>query len=588
MKVVVVASLAYSLVNFRGSLLRAMADRGHDVLACAPDDDPVVRASLAAMGVGFRTVPMDRTGTNPWRDLVTLCALRRLIRSERPDVLLAYTQKPIIYGGIAARLSGRHPSFYAMVTGLGHAFGEPVNAKRALLRAIVSALYRLAVARARCVFVFNDADAAEMRNRRILRSHHRIVQVPGSGIDLAAFAPQPPADGPPVFLLITRILRDKGVAEFARAAAQVRARFPAARFQLLGPFDSNPSGFTREQLDQCLAGTGVEYLGQTRDVRPYLAAASVFVLPTYHREGLPRTLLEALATGRAIVTSDTPGCRDTVVDGFNGFLIPPRDADALAQALLRFVDDAALAAVMGERSRDLARQKFDVRRVNEAMFDIIFPPVHARSASGARARRALTDRPVLERGIAVLLSLFLSPLMLLTLLTVALFVGPPLLFVQSRAGRDGRPFSLVKFRTMRSLRDARGALLSDAERLTRCGRFLRRTRVDELPEICNILRGEMGLIGPRPLLPEAVAAMGEAGRLRGAIRPGLTGWAQVNGNTLLSETEKLALDLWYIAHRSIWLDLRILWRTLLMLIGGERLHGAHIGRAYAGTADRRG
>jgi lipopolysaccharide/colanic/teichoic acid biosynthesis glycosyltransferase/glycosyltransferase involved in cell wall biosynthesis len=519
---------------------------------------------------------------------MTLRHILTLFRKERPDVILAYTQKPIVYGGIAARLNRCRCSFYAMVTGLGHAFGEPSNTRQVVVRAILSRLYRLAIARARCVFVFNHSDFAEMRDRNILRDHHHVVQLPGSGIDVTAFERQPVPSGPPVFLLVARMLREKGIAEFAQAARQVRIRHPFARFQILGPFESNRSGFTREQLDQALAGSGVEYLGETRDVRPFLAAATVFVLPTYYREGLPRTILEAMAIGRAIVTTDMPGCRETVIEGLNGFLVPPRDAEALANVLLRFVEDAGLATAMGEQSRELAQQKFDVRYVNQKLLDILLPHPAAQLATSERTRRAITDLPALELGIALVLGLFMLPLALLVSLTVALFVGGPVLFVQARAGRDGKPFSLVKFRTMHSRRDAHGALLPDAERLTRGGRILRRTRVDELPEICNVLRGEMGLIGPRPLLPETVAAMGEGGRRRGAIKPGLTGWAQVNGNALLSETEKLALDLWYIAHRSIFLDLRILWRTLLMVIGGERVNSAQIRRAHASTVDRRG
>jgi lipopolysaccharide/colanic/teichoic acid biosynthesis glycosyltransferase/glycosyltransferase involved in cell wall biosynthesis len=588
MKVVVIASLAYSLVNFRGALLRRMADQGYEVIACAPDSDAAVIDALTAMGVRFRAIPMDRTGTNPWRDLATLLSLRSLLRRERPDVVLAYTQKPIVYGGLAARLSARRISFYAMVTGLGHAFGEPVNAKRALVRAILSRLYRIAIARARCVFVFNDGDTVEMRQRHILQKHHRVVQLPGSGIDLVSFSPQPLPDGPQVFLLVARMLREKGIIEFIEAARLIRKEHPSARFQLLGPLDSNPSGLTRDQLDQRLTGSGVEYLGEARDVRAFFAASTVFVLPTYYREGLPRTIIEAMAIGRAIVTTDTPGCRETVIEGFNGFLVPPRNAVALAQTLVRFAEDASLAAAMGQRSRTLAQQWFDVHRVNDILLDVMFPGEHEEVVAPRRASRALTDRPALELSLALLLGIFLLPLALLTLLAVALLVGAPVLFVQIRAGRGGRLFPLVKFRTMHNRRDANGALLPGTEWLTRGGRIIRRMRVDELPEVCNILRGEMGLIGPRPLLPETVAAMGEAGRLRGAIKPGLTGWAQVNGNALLSETEKLALDLWYIGNRSLRLDFRILWRTLLMVIGGEKVNRAQIGRAYAGTADRRG
>lgn len=588
MKVVVIASLAYSLVNFRAALLRAMVEQGHQVLACAPDEDPEVVAALSAMGVQFRRIPMDRTGVNPVRDLETLAALVRLLRRERPDLVLAYTQKPIVYGGIATRLALRRAEFYAMVSGLGHAFSEGGGRKRALLRALLSLLYRIAVARARSVFVFNDCDAAEMRARRILGPRHRVVQVAGSGIDVAAFARRPVPEGGPVFLLVARMLRDKGIVEFIEAAKIVRSRCPSARFQLLGSLDPNPSGFTRDELQHYLDGSGIDYLGETRDVRPYLAAANVFVLPSYYREGLPRTILEAMATGRAVITTDMPGCRETVIRNFNGFLVPPRDVTALAAAMSRFAQEPALAARMGKRSRWFAERRFDVRRVNATLLGTMFHDDSRQPATAFRPRRAIADLRILELALAGLLGLFLFPLALLTALIVAIGMGRPVLLVQKRAGKAGEVFPLIKFRTMRDLRDESGKLLPDAERLTGLGRLLRRSRLDELPEICNVLRGEMALIGPRPLLPETIEAMSTEGLRRGAIRPGLTGWAQVNGNTLLSQREKLALDLWYIAHRSIGLDLRIIGRTLLMLIAGERVNGRHIGRAYAGAADRRG
>jgi len=165
--------------------------------------------------------------------------------------------------------------------------------------------------------------------------------------------------------------------------------------------------------------------------------------------------------------------------------------------------------------------------------------------------------------------------------------GRPVLFRQERSGRGGRRFRVAKFRTMRDLRDSEGRLLPDASRMTALGRTLRDYRLDELPQLWNILVGDMSLIGPRPLLPETIAAAGHAGELRGSVRPGLTGWAQVNGNTLLTDADKIALDNWYVAHRGVALDLAILGRTLLVSFRGERRDAAAIGRAYA-RGSRRG
>ena len=197
-------------------------------------------------------------------------------------------------------------------------------------------------------------------------------------------------------------------------------------------------------------------------------------------------------------------------------------------------------------------------------------------------------RRALDLFAASLGGLCVLPVGLAVAAAVRLGMGRPVLFIQQRSGRDGMPFAMIKFRTMSDVRDAGGRLLDDDARVTKLGRVLRRTRLDELPGLWNIVKGDMGLIGPRPLLPATIEAMGEAGRRRGAIRPGLTGWAQVNGNALLDEADKVALDLWYIGHASFWLDARIMAKTLAVILFGEKIDRRQLGRAYAGGPDRRG
>jgi len=588
MKVVLIASLSYSLTNFRGALIAAIVAQGHEVVAFAPDDDPETEAALSAMGARYRRIPMDRTGTNPLRDFVTLRRLVKLIRIEAPDVVLAYTQKPIIYGGLATRIAGGHARFHAMVSGLGHVYSEIPGLRHALLRHVVSLLYRVAIARASSVILFNSDDDSEMRRHGILRPAHHVVQVPGSGVDTARFSHAPAPCGPPVFLMIARLMRDKGLVEFVEAARLVRARFPQARFRVLGPLDPNPTGITLPEIRAWEAAGAIEYLGETRDVVPHLAEASVFVLPTYYREGLPRTILEAMACGKAVVTTETPGCRDAVTHGTDGFLVPPRDAPALAEAMMRFAEEPELVAWMGARARETACRRFDVRLVNAQLLSVMGLDKDRYWRNADRPRRALGDFAALQAMLAALAALVALPLMAVVALVVLATLGTPILFRQRRAGIRGRDFTLAKFRTMRIANDIEGRPLPDAARLTATSRVLRRTRLDELPGLWSVVRGDMNLVGPRPLLPETIASLDEGGVARCSVKPGLTGWAQVNGNALLSDQDKLALDLWYIGHRSVRLDLAILFRTVAMLVGGERINTLNIERGYAGTLDRRG
>lgn len=369
------ASLAFSLVNFRRRLIVDMVACGHQVLACAPDDDPEVERELAGMGVAYRRMPMQRVGLNPLADLRTLRWLIRLIDREQPDLVLAYTQKPIVYSGIACRIA-RRARFFAMVSGLGHVFGEGGSH---WLRWLVARLYRSALVRAEAIFVFNADDRGEMLRHRMISPAARVVQVPGSGVDLSHYRAAPVPSGPLRFLMIARLLRSKGLFEFAEAARRIRARHPDVHFDLLGPLDPGPAGIDAEQLRAWKDEGVLDYLGEARDVRPCLAAASVFVLPSWYREGLPRTILEAMATGRAVVTTDMPGCREPISEGINGYLVAPRDADALEAALLRFVDDPRLAPEMGARGRDIAEAHFSAGHVT----DILLSTMRLRGGTSA-------------------------------------------------------------------------------------------------------------------------------------------------------------------------------------------------------------
>lgn len=363
MKILVFSSLAFSLVNFRGALLSRLREEGHDVLAVAPDDDSAVATWLGERGIGFTTVSMNRTGMRPLQDLKTLWGYVRLIAREKPDLILAYTQKPIIYGGIAARLTGNVP-FFALMSGLGYLF-SPDGAKPGLARTIFLRLYREGVRKARKIFVFNKDDHADMLAAGIVSKRHIVVQVPGSGVDTGHFPSQPLPEGAPHFLMVGRLMRDKGVYEYLEAARRVGGEFPDARFSILGRAETfNPTGIAEKDIAGLQQDYPVAFLPETTDVRPYLARSSVFVLPSYYREGLPRTILEAMATGRAVITTDMPGCRDPIEDGRNGIIVPPRDVDALTAAMRSFIINPRQAAEMGRHSRAVAERVYDVTRVN--------------------------------------------------------------------------------------------------------------------------------------------------------------------------------------------------------------------------------
>jgi glycosyltransferase involved in cell wall biosynthesis len=364
MKVLLIASYCDSVVKFRGPLIAAMLANGCEVHVAAPriKDSPQVRATIEAKGAFVHDFPVRRTGTNPVADARMLLALFLLMRKLRPDATLPYTLKPVVYGTVAAWFAGV-PRRFALVTGLGYAF---TGSRRGLIKQTVTTLYRFALARATKVFFQNPDDNRHFRESGILPPRVPSVVLNGSGVDVDEYAIEPVPKGPTKFLLIGRLLGDKGVREYVEAARRIRLARPEASFGLVGWIDENPDAIAQAELDAWIAEDLIEFEGQLADVRPALADCSVYVLPSY-REGTPRTVLEAMAMGRPIITTDAPGCRETVVDGDNGFLVPVRSVDALVLAMLRFIDDPRLAPRMGARSRRIAEDKYDVKKVNEVM-----------------------------------------------------------------------------------------------------------------------------------------------------------------------------------------------------------------------------
>lgn len=366
MKVVVVGGIAHSLVNFRGQLLASMINSGHEVVACAPDQPEDVLKTLADLGVVFRRVPIERTGSNPLSDMRSVLGLREVFREVKPDCALFYTVKPTIYGSMGARLAGVRRVF-SMITGLGYAFGED-SLKQRLLGGVVQTLYRIALTSNTAVFFQNPDDRKVFLESRLIPGLEKTVLINGSGVDLSHFQREPLAANRPSFLLIARLLRDKGIREYAEAARMLKAKYPEAIFRLVGPFDSNPAALAEETVQAWHEEGVIEYCGATRDVRPYIAESSVYVLPSY-REGTPRTVLEAMAMGRPVITTDAPGCRETVVDGRNGFLVPVKDSRRLAEAMEQFIIRPELIPEMGEESWKIAVEKYDVHKVNATIME---------------------------------------------------------------------------------------------------------------------------------------------------------------------------------------------------------------------------
>ena len=357
--VLITVNASWNVWNFRRPVLSALLDQGYRVTVLAPEDQ--FRSEIEAFGCKFIALAMDQKGLNPVHDLALLSRFKSTFARERPDAILSYTIKNNVYGALAAR--ALKIPFIPNITGLGTAFlsGGP-------LQRVAELLYRVAFSSLPVIFFQNEDDQDLFLKRGLVKPHQARL-LPGSGIDLDHFGPAayPEPDSPTTFLLIGRMLRDKGILEYVEAARMVKARYPETRFQLLGAAGSqNRSAFSLDQAQAWQQSHGIEYLGTVPDVRQNIGAAHCVVLPSY-REGAPRTLMEAAAMGRPLIATDVPGCRSLVDPGRTGLLCVPRDARSLANTCFGFMalpHDARIR--MGQAGRRKMEREFDQILVAEA------------------------------------------------------------------------------------------------------------------------------------------------------------------------------------------------------------------------------
>jgi glycosyltransferase involved in cell wall biosynthesis len=366
-RIALVGNANHTLIRFRADLIRDLVAAGHEVFAFAPgytERDIRNVKEMGATPVGF---DLERAGTNPIQELKLIRTFRTLFEQHQIDTLFSYFVKPVIYGSIAARQAGIK-QIYSMLGGLGYLFTDGTDGfqlKRELLRCITVPLFRYALKQNQTVFFQNPDDRSEFI-RRGLVNPEKTERIHGSGVNLDQFRSSDPVLDPVTFITTGRLLEEKGFREYASAAGIVKAVYPETRFLLLGGIDENPGTLSEQEVQGWVDKGWIEWPGRVDNVEEWLHRSSVFVLPSY-REGTPRSTLEALAAGRAVITTDVPGCRETVQDGVNGWLVPPRNAEALAEKMMDFIKDPSQIRIMGKESREIAEKHYDVRKVNRVL-----------------------------------------------------------------------------------------------------------------------------------------------------------------------------------------------------------------------------
>jgi len=352
------------LVNFRGELIKSLIVNSKKVTVMVNKASVEEINQLTKLGTQYIDYPVQRHSLNPFVDLRTLMCFIRTYKKKKPDIILAYTIKPVIWGGIASRICKK--DFYGLITGLGFSF-QGASFKRRVIKKIVVFLYKMALKESKSV-IFQNTDNRDFFVSKGIVELSKTHIVNGSGVDLEKYNVENFPRGDIKFLCLSRLLGEKGLREYAEAAKIVKNKFPDVEFDLVGPEDSSPDAILLNEVDTW--SDYINYKGSTDDVRPYIKDSHVYVLPSYH-EGLPRSTLEAMSMGRPVLTTNAVGCKETVEEGINGFKVSVKSSEMLAKKMIWFIENSDQIGKMGIESRKMAENKFDVHKVNKEMLKIM-------------------------------------------------------------------------------------------------------------------------------------------------------------------------------------------------------------------------
>lgn len=373
-KIIIVGTVASSLYIFRKDLILSLIDKEFIVYAFTSDNDPKELDKIAKLGAIPSHYQLSRGGLNPYEDISNTIKLYQQIKNIQPDIVFSYFIKPVIYGTLAAKMA-KVPKKVAMIEGLGSAFTEyqgGSSIKMQMVRKVQISLFKLALPLADKVIFLNPDDPKDLLIKNKIKNVNCTV-LGGIGLNLKDYEfTQIDLQQPIKFIFIARLLKEKGIFEFVEAAKIVKQKYPQTIFTVLGSIDTQSLGAMKQhQLDELIASNLIEYPGHVNNVSEWISKSHIFVLPSFYREGVPRSTQEAMAVGRAVITTDVPGCRETVINGKNGFIVPKWNPQALAEKMIYFIENPEQIKIMGEVSYQIAQDKFDALKVNQRLIQLI-------------------------------------------------------------------------------------------------------------------------------------------------------------------------------------------------------------------------
>ncbi|WP_339751703.1 glycosyltransferase family 4 protein [uncultured Winogradskyella sp.] len=368
-RILIIASHHVSLIRFRGDFIKSLIDNGFDVFTAAPEYSETYHQKIIDLGATPIAFNLQRTGLNPMKDFKSIQVLKSIMKDNKIDLVFPYTVKPVIYGSIAANMS--KTPVISLITGLGYTF-TGLTAKARLLQRFNEILYKLSIRKNKVIVFQNKDDYQLLLDRKVISKKQRVEFVSGSGVNLNEFKfIEKNASDKVSFLLVARLIKEKGIALYMDAAKILKKKYPNSEFHIIGAAETSPSAISEDELNDLHAKGIITFHGKQRNIDEHLNMRDIFVLPSYYREGLPRTTLEACACGNPIITTDSVGCRESVIEGINGFLIEPQNLDALVKPMEYFITNPNKIKEMGINSRKYAEERFDVDIINKDLLGII-------------------------------------------------------------------------------------------------------------------------------------------------------------------------------------------------------------------------
>lgn len=373
-KILIVCSSSRSLLLFRGKLIEALLEHNKVYVFTPKISQASIRSTLDSLGVTVYENELDSSKVSVWSDIKYIVSLYKVIKLIHPDVFFPYTFKPVIYGCLVANICGVK-RITPMLTGLGYNFLNTESGTN-IIKTITRGLLKLSLKNRDRIRIIlqNKDDYKTLLDFKIITNRYKAFVVNGSGVDLSHYVYSKPNCKQICFLMISRLINAKGVNEFYEAAKAIRSRFPFVKFQLIGPYDDSIDAIDKKLYEKLLSGEVIEYLGHVDDVRSFIKESSVLVLPSYYGEGVPRSILEAMAMGRAIITTNSVGCRETVNEEpgkSNGFLVPVKNVSALISKMEYYITNSKDIIEFGLQGRKYAMEKFDVHLVNKQMLNVL-------------------------------------------------------------------------------------------------------------------------------------------------------------------------------------------------------------------------